>query len=347
MFVLVFSLAGFSISAMAQTATETAATDQSGKPKIDVQQPVFEAGSLYRSKTKLEHAFDIKNTGNSDLKILSARPGCGCTVTKFDQLIAPGADGKVYASVDVSHFKGPIEKYVDVETNDPVQPHLKLTIKADVKTYVDIRPMDQIRFTVAKGTSDTKELTITPTFEKPIKLMTPQNSNPDAFDVKLDMPAGDSKDYKLTVTLKDTAKVGNQSGVITLPVEDNVVPAQEISVFAAVRGSIAANPALVSFQVKTFPEEVSPISGTNIYQQPDETTALIIKSMPGDPLRVIAQKDGWYQIITGGEQATKTPEPGRTPSTAHVGWVRQRLVKTTKRFAASRAADDCPEESER
>lgn len=328
-FVLVFSLGVFSVSVMAQT-TQTAAADQTGKPKIDVQQPVFEAGPLYRSKTKLEHAFEIKNTGNADLKILSARPGCGCTVTKFDQLITPGTDGKVYASVDVSHFKGPIEKYVDVETNDPVQPHLKLTIKADVKTYVDIRPMDQIRFNVSKGASDTKELTITPTYEKPIKLLTPQNSNPDAFDVKLEPPAGDSKDYKLTVVLKDTAKIGNQSGVITIPVEDNVAPAQEVSVFAAVRGAIAAEPALVSFQVKTFPEEVSPISGSNIYQQDDETTVVVTKSQAGDPLRVIAQKDDWYQVITGGEQPKVQVTANQPTVPAKVGWIKKASVKVTK-----------------
>jgi len=47
---------------------------QSGTPKMAVDQETFDAGTIYKSE-KLEHAFVIKNTGNSDLNILSATPG--------------------------------------------------------------------------------------------------------------------------------------------------------------------------------------------------------------------------------------------------------------------------------
>lgn len=60
-------------AAWAQTAQTAPAPASS--PKMEVQQPVFDAGTIYRSKDKIEHAFVIKNTGAVDLKILSARPG--------------------------------------------------------------------------------------------------------------------------------------------------------------------------------------------------------------------------------------------------------------------------------
>jgi hypothetical protein len=53
----------------------TPAQAPSGKPKMEISKPVFDAGTVYRSKDKIEHAFLIKNTGTADLKILSARPG--------------------------------------------------------------------------------------------------------------------------------------------------------------------------------------------------------------------------------------------------------------------------------
>lgn len=51
------------------------AENQAGKPKMVIEQIVFDAGEVYRTGEKLEHGFIIKNTGNADLNILSAKPG--------------------------------------------------------------------------------------------------------------------------------------------------------------------------------------------------------------------------------------------------------------------------------
>ena len=55
----------------------------------------------------IETDFVIKNTGGSDLVITDARPSCGCTVSSFDKVIKPGAEGKVHTSVDTKSFSGP------------------------------------------------------------------------------------------------------------------------------------------------------------------------------------------------------------------------------------------------
>jgi hypothetical protein len=248
-------------------------------------------------------------------------------VTNFDKVIPPGSEGKVYASVDISHIKGLVEKAVDVETNDPALPHTKLSIRATVKTYFDIRPTENLRFTVTKGKAESKELIIVPSFEKPVKLLTPTVTS-DAFDVRLDPPAAGTKDYKLVVSLKPSAKVGTQNGTVRIPVEGGVVPDPEIPVAAVIRGPIAATPALISFQVKTFPDEITSTSEVNIFQQPDETTAVVTKTAPGAPLRVIAQNENWYQIITGSSQKAEA-KPGQTVVT-RVGWINRSAVKTLK-----------------
>jgi len=48
---------------------------QSGKPKMQIDQEVFEAGEVYRPGPNIEHAFVIRNTGTAELNILSATPG--------------------------------------------------------------------------------------------------------------------------------------------------------------------------------------------------------------------------------------------------------------------------------
>jgi len=66
-------------------------------------------------------------------------------VTKFDEVIPPGSEGRVHASVDISHIKGLVEKYVDLETNDPAQSRARVSIRANVKTYIDVLPAEVVQ----------------------------------------------------------------------------------------------------------------------------------------------------------------------------------------------------------
>lgn len=63
--------------------------------------------------------FKFKNTGNYPLMILSAEPGCGCTVTDFPkQAIAPGAEGTITAAFDSNKgHEGEFRKNINVSTN--------------------------------------------------------------------------------------------------------------------------------------------------------------------------------------------------------------------------------------
>ncbi len=63
--------------------------------------------------------FKFKNTGNYPLMILSAEPGCGCTVTDFPkQAIAPGEEGTITAAFDSNKgHEGEFRKNINVSTN--------------------------------------------------------------------------------------------------------------------------------------------------------------------------------------------------------------------------------------
>ena len=50
--------------------------------------------------------------------------------------------GKVTASLDTSHYKGPLAKVVTVRTNEPGAAPVVLTLKADVTTLVDVTPTE-------------------------------------------------------------------------------------------------------------------------------------------------------------------------------------------------------------
>lgn len=63
--------------------------------------------------------FRFKNIGDKPLYIISAEPGCGCTVAGFPkEAIAPGAEGKIVAGFDTKNqHEGNFRKNITVVTN--------------------------------------------------------------------------------------------------------------------------------------------------------------------------------------------------------------------------------------
>src|SRR5438132_9164284 len=142
--------------AKAQSTTE--ASDEKA-PRLTIVEPVKDYGTIPRGD-KLDWSFTVKNTGDTDLQILAAKPGCGCTVADFDKVIKPGETGRVTAHVDTTNFNGPIAKTVTLETNDPASPTSTLTIHAIVKPYVDAYPAGFVRFNQLQGDVSTQSVTL-------------------------------------------------------------------------------------------------------------------------------------------------------------------------------------------
>jgi hypothetical protein len=109
-------------------------------PKIEFDTKTFDCGIALEGKTDaLKAIYNIKNTGDSVLKFESVRPGCGCTVVKYDTLIQPGKSGKIEASVNIKGYhSGPITKGVTVTSNAKNDPSVHLTIKAVVQAPIDV-----------------------------------------------------------------------------------------------------------------------------------------------------------------------------------------------------------------
>ena len=75
MMTFAFLFAFGSLAVSAQEKSETAA--KAGR--LTIVEPVKDYGEVPKGD-KLDWSFVIKNTGDGDLQILAAKPGCGCTV---------------------------------------------------------------------------------------------------------------------------------------------------------------------------------------------------------------------------------------------------------------------------
>ena len=245
-------------------------------------------------------------------------------MTRFDKVIPPGAEGKVYASVDISHIKGPVQKGIDVTTNDPDQPNINLVIKASVKTLVDFSPQEQIHFNVAKGTLATQELIVTA--DPSVKLSSPVIDS-DMISVKM-VPDKNGK-QRLIVDLKRSDIIGTHATEIKIPVQGRIKEVT-VPVVMAIRGPIQVTPGFVSFVLRNHPEEVLVTKSSQVRQAADASSMVMESVAVGRSLKVLGESGGWYQVLTF-EKRQKTG--GKSVPYRRMGWIPVAVVKPSRATA--------------
>lgn len=117
---------------VAPTAS-TVAAPASDKPltSIALSESNFDFGKLKKG-AKVEHTYEITNTGTNPLVISEVKPGCGCTAPHFTkEPILPGKKGQITLSFDSSSFDGAVQKFADVFANVEKSP-IKLTFSATI-----------------------------------------------------------------------------------------------------------------------------------------------------------------------------------------------------------------------
>ncbi len=255
--------------APAEKKAEPAAKDAA--PRLTIVEPIKDYGTISKGE-KLDWSFLVKNTGDADLQIISAKPGCGCTVADFDKVIKPGETGKVTAHVDTTAFAGPIAKTITLETNDLTTPTSQLTIHAIVKPYVEAFPAGFVRFNLLQGEAESQsvilyseeeepfavtkvELPIDPTTNEPVKWV---NATYEKIATETDKapnvgrPGQDQYKVKITVGGRDT-KLGPLSDKVHIITTSKHQPDYFVSISGVVRPPFRVEPTALNFG------EVSPV----------------------------------------------------------------------------------------
>jgi len=85
--------------------------------------------------------FDFTNTGQGSLQITQTRGTCKCTIPDLAKKdYAPGESGQLSIQFHAPAFTGPTSQNIIVSSNDPENPRVELTVKADVKSKVQVTP---------------------------------------------------------------------------------------------------------------------------------------------------------------------------------------------------------------
>ncbi|SDQ83957.1 Protein of unknown function [Chryseobacterium soldanellicola] len=123
-----------SATATPVTTAEAGTPAPSNQPSTTValSESNFDFGNVKKGD-KVQHIYEVTNTGKNPLVISEVKPGCGCTVPDFTkEPIMPGKKGKITLHFDSSNFDGNVNKYADVFANVEKAP-IKLTFTANIQ----------------------------------------------------------------------------------------------------------------------------------------------------------------------------------------------------------------------
>jgi hypothetical protein len=238
-------------------AQEKAATASAAKaPRLTLTEPIKDFGTVPKGEV-LDWSFEVRNTGTSDLEIISVRPACGCTVADFDKVIKPGGKGKITAKVDTTTFVGPIAKSVSIETNDASTPVAQVTISAVVKPYVEAHPRGFVRFNILQGEAQKERITLYSEDENPFEIISIES--PQEW-IKVDhRRAGEGEivptigragqaQYLIDITVGgDDARIGPLAEKIRIVTNSPRQPEYSVSVSGVIRPSYRVEPTGVNF----------------------------------------------------------------------------------------------------
>ena len=101
------------------------------QPIVEILESEYDFGEIKQGE-KVTHDYKIKNIGNSDLLISSAKGSCGCTVPEWPkEPIKPGEEASIKVTFDSKGKEGKQSKRVTLMTN--AIPNVKiLTIKGNI-----------------------------------------------------------------------------------------------------------------------------------------------------------------------------------------------------------------------
>ena len=303
------------------TAKSATAAAEEKSPRLTIVEPVKEYGEVAKGD-KLDWSFLIKNTGTSDLQIIAAKPGCGCTVADFDKVIKPGETGKVTAHVDTTAFAGPIAKTVTLETNDPSSPSSTLTIHAVVKPYVEAYPAGFVRFNQLQGDVTTQSVTLYSEEDEPFEIKDVQVPGDwvkvafkklDEADRVPNVGKAGQNQYKVDITIGGTdAKVGPLYDKVRIVTNSKHTPEYPISISGVIRPTYRVEPTMLNFG-EVAPSDAaatrSVLLHSNDMKTPEQFIVTKVEStVPGitTAFKPLAQK-GDYEVTL---QVAKDAKPG-------------------------------------
>jgi hypothetical protein len=204
-------------------------------------------GSVGRN-AKTEHAFVLENCFEEDVHIAAVRSSCGCTNPVVPKrTLKSWETGEVIAQFNTKSFIGDKSAAITVVIDRPYYAEVVLMVKGKIRSDIVLTPGEVNFGDVDVGETRNFDLSMTYAGRKEWSI-TDVRGDIDWLEVRMDpvVKQGMTTKYKMKLTLKDTAKVGDLHEEITIVTSDPEEPYFRIPVSARINPPVSVTPKLVS-----------------------------------------------------------------------------------------------------
>jgi hypothetical protein len=231
----------------------SAAPSLAGSPKIDIPETRKDFGKVFERKEYV-HDFVVYNRGDANLEIKNVRPACGCTVTKFDEVIEPGKQGKIEFVLDGEKVHGEFNKTATVTSNDPVHSIMTIAVAGMEIPYLDVQPSGTVYLNGRFGEHVERVVTVTSNEKNPqdFRVLRLTSNLDDKITYKIE-EAGPGK-YNVILYKNPKLPTLMTYGNLYLHTNSKEVPMSPLQVHVVTKGSIDVAPQMVNFGAVKFAE---------------------------------------------------------------------------------------------
>jgi len=215
-------------------APEPAAPTAAGEPRIHFDAVRHDFGEMYQEQ-EASHTFVFRNLGSAPLRIERVRSTCGCAVAlPTTEELAPGGQAALEVTFRSERFRDRITKHVLVDSNDPLEPRVILTVTAYVKIEVDVVPRGIYLGRLALGDTVTRLIDVVPVEARQLRILEARSDMP-LLQVSKPVPLEDPPGaLRLTISFGPAQEPGRVNAAITIRTDLEHTPQIRVPVYGAV-----------------------------------------------------------------------------------------------------------------
>jgi uncharacterized protein DUF1573 len=188
--------------------------------------------------------FLFRNTGRGALRILGISGECGCLAPEYPRKLGPGKQGEIRIRFEPQAlWSGKIEKGVQVHTDDPRQPRVRLVVAADVVPAIRTEPPAPVVVSFLPGGSYSPELCLIPSSGRPVTISRPVSDSPLVRPELLPpAPSDPQHAYLLRLRIGPVREAGDFMAKVRLSTSEPRVPHLEVQVVGVAITGPVVNP---------------------------------------------------------------------------------------------------------
>lgn len=215
------------------------------QPNIVFKSTEYDFGQS-KGADKIEHVFTFTNNGKATLKVDRVKTSCGCTAALLSSKeVAPGKSGEIKTTFTIGSRQGRQSKHIYVESNDPDEPKVRLTIKGEIIPPIKTEPRSL--YFHSPDTEQVKTVTVTQTMDEKLAIEeVTSRLNLVETTLKTEDPLNGKNRFTVEVRLKSDIEPGRYSDNVKIKTNCAGKPVVDVPVRINIRGDIEAVPRRVN-----------------------------------------------------------------------------------------------------